>query len=196
MIRPVLRVALAAAAVSLLLAGCKPASTAAPAANAKVDTSKPPSFAPVGSRRAKVQIEELIDFGVECQWENARILQAVAAAVPKKVYVTFHDTNADEGKQLARKYGVTCKSQLVIGGQKQFTITRDGKQDTVMVHGPFNLTSADNVVAVLQQAIESAYGPLSADEAAKIRQAVTDGFKRLEKGSDKPADTGGEKKQA
>lgn len=172
-----LAVALLAA---LLCGGCRPSRPVAPPPAATDGEPFPPPFDAVGPRRAKVQVQQLLDFETECQWENVRTLREVANAAKGKVRVTFCNSRKPDGKDLMKKLGITCQAQLVINGQKDFTVNREGKDETVQVHGPFNLTTADNVSDVLIQAIRAA-GDLPADQEAKIRQAVTDGFARMDK---------------
>ncbi len=177
--RPRHTLALALLAV-VPLSGCRPARPVAPPPAATDGEPVAPPLDAVGPRRAKVQIQQLLDFETECQWENVRILRDVANAAKGKVRVTFCNSRKPDGKELMKKLGITCQAQLVINGQKDFTVNREGQDETVQIHGPFNLTTADNVSTVIVQAIRAA-GDLPADQEAKIRAAVTDGFARLDK---------------
>jgi len=151
---------------------------------------EPERIEPMGSPEAKVQVQFFFNSRNLCHEGTIELMKRIPAAVPRRIRVEFLDIATDEGFEASEKAALNCEAGLVINGQKEFEIERNGQKSKVPLLGPIGGPTGEGIPAeyarlALEQELKKQYGKgLTAEEWAKLNAVWKDLPQILQQGQE------------
>jgi len=124
---------------------------------------------PVGATDAKIKVVACMG---HCIAPAMVAMAKVASAWPGKIRAEFHALESPEGQQIVQEHGAS-RACVFINDKNEFTLKRDGKEETVRLEGPpgadYQLT---DIVDALRATFQEVYGEVP-DDFDEVTTALT-----------------------